>query len=108
MLNQMGIPHSQYQPALDAILGKYHYHVTQLTNEKDNDKLHTEPILGKKRKTKLNNFNNILLQYSKLPIDKIQERLFANCQNNEVKAYLANHWPMAPEEDIPTYWNISL
>ncbi|MBW0535750.1 hypothetical protein O181_075465 [Austropuccinia psidii MF-1] len=48
ILNQMVIPHSQYQPALDALLGEYYYHLERITNEKENDNLHTTPSLPKK------------------------------------------------------------
>ncbi|MBW0464139.1 hypothetical protein O181_003854 [Austropuccinia psidii MF-1] len=108
MLNQMGIPHSQYQPALDALSVKYYYHVEQLTDEKEINKLNTTPRFPKKTKTILNTCNDILLQDSKLAIYKIKERLFKNCQNDELMAYLANHWTMAPEEDIVTYWKVIL
>ncbi|MBW0521613.1 hypothetical protein O181_061328 [Austropuccinia psidii MF-1] len=50
ILNQMGIPHSQYQPALDALSGEYYHHVEQLINEKDSYSLNTTPRLPNKKR----------------------------------------------------------
>ncbi|MBW0467032.1 hypothetical protein O181_006747 [Austropuccinia psidii MF-1] len=109
MLNQMGIPHSQYQPTLDALSGKYYYHIEQLTNENENDSLHKTPSFPKNKIP--NSILKIIIYYANIPnyrLTRSQVRLFANCQNNDVMAYLNNNWPVAPEEDIVTYWKVSL
>ncbi|MBW0534420.1 hypothetical protein O181_074135, partial [Austropuccinia psidii MF-1] len=104
ILAQMNISTVRSQEAIESLTAEYHYHFEQLNLPKDSNDGDTS--LANKDSTQIQGTRcqSILKQYAKLPIDKVQAHMFATRQHDEMVEYLGNNWPIAPNEDIISYW----
>ncbi|MBW0474960.1 hypothetical protein O181_014675 [Austropuccinia psidii MF-1] len=108
ILSQLGIPPARYQEAIQALSHKYYHHSTLLnTKEKFPGSPSSPPHSPKKKHFKLNSSQNILRKYFKLPIEKAQAILFANCKKNKISGKLGSYLPITPHEDIVSYLKVS-
>ncbi|MBW0507989.1 hypothetical protein O181_047704 [Austropuccinia psidii MF-1] len=108
ILAQMNISTLHSQEAIESLTAEYHYHFEQLNLTKDTNKGDTSLTNKDSNQTQGTRCQSILKQYTKFPIDKAQAHMFLTCQYDEMVEYLGNNWPIAPNEDIISYWKCQI